>query len=169
LWTYRGLSYRIKGIMADISNIRGSDGTGSAAKASVTQSRAVNNPTITVDGLSHWPAKFIAVTGTPDLVAKTIVTSTLQVFFGHSSGSTIIIDSFAPGYTDKGNAIGDIVILKPTTAGQDEIADLFARAHKNDGSIKQVDGNAAGLVFSAAATQPAPDPDGRITVWFEPL
>lgn len=155
--------------MADIQNIRGSDGLGSAAKASVTQSRAVDNPTITVDSLANWPTQFIGVTGTPDLVAKTIVPSTLQVFFGHESTGKIIIDSFAPGYTDLGNALGDIVILKPTTAWSDEIADLFARAHKNDGSIKQVNSSDPGLVFSTAATQPAPDPDGRVTVWFEPL
>lgn len=122
--------------MASIQNIRGSDGLGSAAKASVTQSRAVDNPTITVDSLTNWPAQFIGVTGTPDLVAKTIVASTLQVFYGHESSGSVIIDSFAHGYTDKGNAVGDIVILKPTTAWADEVADLLSVAHDDTGALK---------------------------------
>lgn len=153
--------------MASIGNIRGSNGSGPSAKATVTASRAADNPTITVDGLANWPANFIAVTGTPDPVAKTIEPSTLQVFYGHESSGSIVIDSFAPGYTDLGNEIGDIVILKPTTALADEIADLLSMAHTDDGSIKTVEGG--GIVFSTAATEPAPDPEGRVTVWFEPL
>lgn len=153
--------------MASISNIRGSDGTGSASRATVTVSRAANNPTITVDTLAGWPANFIGVTGTPDLVTNTIQSGTLQVFYGHESGGKIVIDSFAAGYSDLGNGIGDIVILKPTTAWADEIADILAVAHLGDGSIKTVEDN--GIVFSTAATEPSPDSNGRITVWFEPL
>jgi len=155
--------------MPSISNIRGSDGTGSAAKASVTQSRPVDNPTISVDGLANWPTNFIGVTGTPDLANKTILADTLQVFYGHESAGSIIIDSFADGYTDLGNQLGDIVILKPTTSWANEIADILSVSHKDDGSIKQVNEAAPGLLFSAAATQPAADPDGHIIVWFEPL
>jgi hypothetical protein len=122
--------------MASISNIRGSGGAGSASRATVTASRPVDNPTITVDTLANWPASFIAVTGTPDLVAKTIQPATLQIFYGHESGGTVSIDSFADGYTDLGNAVGDIVILKPTTAWVNEIADILATSLNDDGSIK---------------------------------
>jgi hypothetical protein len=41
--------------------------------------------------------------------------ATVQVFYGTASGTTITISSFAPGYSDLGNAIGDVVVLKPTT------------------------------------------------------
>lgn len=156
--------------MASIQNIRGSDGTGAASRATLTSSRAISNPTITVDTLSNWPSQFIAATGTLDEEGLRIEPSTLQVFYGHINGATsIVIDSFADGYEDKGNEQGDIVILKPTTAWANEIADIFAMSHKDDGSIKQVDANAPGVVFSTDSTQPTPDPDGKVIVWFEPL
>lgn len=154
--------------MVSIQNIRGSDGTGSASRATVTASRAPGNPTITVDTLAGWSSQFIAATGTPDLVTGLISGPTLQIFYGHESDGKIIIDSMAPGYTDLGNAIGDIVIVKPTTAWANEIADVLSVSHKDGGTIKQLDGNAPGLIFSTASTQPGPDPD-NIIVWLEPL
>lgn len=155
--------------MASISNIRGSDGTGSASRATVTAPRAADNPTITVDTLAGWPAQFIGVTGTPDLETGLISSSTLQVFYGHTSGAnTIIIDSIVTGYNDLGNQVGDICLLKPTTAWANELADVLSVSHKDDGTIKQVDGMAPGLRFSTAATQPDPDPE-NIIVWLEPL
>lgn len=122
--------------MASIQNIRGSDGAGSASRATVTASRPKDNPTITVDTLANWPTQFIAVTGTPDLVSQTISPDTLQIFYGHISGGAIAIDSFADGYTDQGNAVGDIVILKPTTAWVNEIAEILETSLNDDGSIK---------------------------------
>lgn len=158
----------IKTHMADIRLIRASNGNGEAVRGSVTSQRSPGATTLMVDSIINWPAYFIATTGVR-LADGTLDPSTALVFEGRISGSHIEIDSIAPGYTDDGNSVGDVVLVKPTTRWADMVAEVLEVAHKNDGSIKQVDSNAPGLVFSAAATEPAPDPDGRVTVWFEPL
>lgn len=122
--------------MVSIQNIRGSDGTGAAGRATVTGTRAAANPTIIVDALTNWPATFIGATGSLNLSTGNINPATLQVFFGHESSGTIVIDSFAPGYTDIGNSIGDVVILKPTGAWADEIANVLGVSLEDNGTIK---------------------------------
>ena len=142
--------------MASIENIKGSDGVGSAGRATVTGTRAASNPTITVDSLANWPSTFIGVTGTLDTATNLITSETLQIFFGHESGGTIIIDSFAAGSTDLGNAIGDIVILKPTTAWADELATILEVAHDDDGGL-----NSTALAEATAATKTALEADAN--------
>lgn len=136
--------------MVSINNIRASDGTGPAAKATVGSARAISATTITVDTVSHWPANFIAATGTPDLTTGLITTATIQVFYGHLSGGTIIIDSFASGYTDKGNSSGDIVVLKPTTAWAKEVANLLAVSLNDDGTLNTAATTAAQTAIQAS-------------------
>ena len=94
--------------------IRASDGTGEAVRASVTAIRAPGSTTINVDAITNWPATFVATTG--DLLASgALDPATVLVFKGSLSGSTIVIDTIAPGYTDNGSAVGNVVILKPST------------------------------------------------------
>ena len=154
--------------MANIRLIRASNGSGEAVRGSVTAARSIGATTLSVDSVINWPPYFIATTGIrlPD---GTLDPSSALVFEGHLAGGSIEIDSIAPGYVDDGNSVGDVVLVKPTTLWADMVADVLEVAHKDDGSIKQVDGDDPGLVFSAAATEPAPDPDGRVTIWFEPL
>lgn len=122
--------------MTSINNIKASDGTGPAAKATLTSPRAVTATTFTVDTVAHWPANFIATTGTVDPTSGLITSATLQVFFGHLSGTNIVIDSFAPGYTDKGNSSGDIVVIKPTTAWTKELVGILSASLNDDGTIQ---------------------------------
>lgn len=121
--------------MPSIQKIRAGDGTGPAAKATFTSPRAISSTTINVDSVSHWPSTFIAATGTPDLVTGRITSATLQVFYGHLSGTQIIIDSFAAGYSDKGNSSGDVVLLKPTTAWVKEVGDILDVSLNDDGTL----------------------------------
>lgn len=91
-----------------------SDGSGEAVRATVqSPGRDVGSSAIPVDATTNWPSgTFIATTGT--LQVNNTLTNA-QVFYGTASGTTITITSFAPGYSDLGNSIGDVVVLKPTT------------------------------------------------------
>lgn len=107
---------------ADLTIINASNGSGEAVRSLVTVLRSVAATVITVDSVANWPAKGIATTGTLDTNGRLTSTS-MQVFKFHLSGSTIVIDGFAPGYTDKGNAVGDVVVVKPATYWADTVAD----------------------------------------------
>lgn len=121
--------------MADTKLIRASDGVGEAVRATVTATRSIASTTIAVDAVTNWPDYFIATSG--EIGADNFLTpSTVQVFNGHLSGSDIIIDSFAPGYSDLGNSIGDVVLVKPTTAWANEVADVIEVTHNEDGTLK---------------------------------
>ncbi len=121
--------------MVSISNIKGSNGSGQAVRGAVTNARAISSTTLKVDSVTNYPSQFIATTG--KLGPSGILdNTTVQVFFGHLSGADIIIDSFAPGYTDKGNSVADVVILKPTTAWADEVAGVLDVTHNDNGTIK---------------------------------
>lgn len=154
--------------MADLDLIRGSNGAGEAVQGTVTAKRNISSTTITVDSLLNFPSKAIITTGTlqPD---GTLDPSSVTVMLAHLAADTLEIDQFAPGYIDNGNSVGDVVLVKPTTAWADNIADFLAEGHKADGSVAQVNPNDPGLLFSTSATQPTPDIDGRTIVWFQPL
>ena len=121
--------------MADTRLIRASDGNGEAVRATVTSARTIGSTTLEVDAVTNWDSYFIATTGT--IGADDFLTpSTVQVFNGHLSGSDIIIDSFAAGYSDLGNGVGDVVLIKPTTEWANEVADVLDVSHDTDGTLK---------------------------------
>lgn len=123
--------------MPNIDLIRASDGTGDATVATFTANRSVSATTCQVDSVAGYPQDFIATSGTPN-VDTGIIESNIQVFTAHLSGSDIVIDDFAPGYSDTGNQVGDIIVLKPTTRTQDEIADVLEVSHNDDGTLNSV-------------------------------
>ena len=118
-------------MIATLDLINASAGTGEAVRSNVTVLRIGGSTTITVDSLTNWPTKFVATAGK---LVGTVLTTPF-VFAGHKSGSTIIIDQIAPGYTDAGNAVGDIVVLKPSTLWGDTIAQFLAVSLANDGTL----------------------------------
>lgn len=154
--------------MASIGLIRASNGVGEAVRGSVTGARSPGATTLMVDSIINWPQTFIATTG-KQLPDDSLDPSSVLVFKGHLSGSNIEIVEIAPGYVDQGSSVGDVVLLKPTTPWANEVADVLSVSHKDDGSIAQVDPNEPGITFSTSATEPNPDPEGRIIVWLEPL
>lgn len=149
-----------------LNQIRASNGNGEAVRASVIAIRATGSETLKVDALTNWPSEFIATSGIL-LSDGTLDPATVTVFSAHIVGSDIIIDEFAPGYSDEGNSVGDVVLVKPTTMWADNIADFMAVSHTDNGNIKQL-GGSTGIRFAISDTQPAPEPD-TIIVWFEPL
>lgn len=119
-----------------LSLINASNGSGEAVRASVTMIRTPGSVTIAVDFVTNWPTSFYAVTG--KLVTSSYGVTTLTnpfVFKGHLSGSSIVIDSPAPGYNDPGNAVSDVVILKPETVWADNIASTLAVSHTDTGAL----------------------------------
>lgn len=121
--------------MADTRLIRASDGNGEAVRATVTSARTIGSTTLEVDAVTNFNSYFIATAGT--IGADDFLTpSTVQVFNGHLSGSDIIIDSFAAGYSDLGNEVGDVVLIKPTTEWANEVADVIEVTHNEDGTLK---------------------------------
>lgn len=161
--------------MASIQLIRASSSGGPAALATVQSQRSSSSLTISVDTVSNFnTGGFIATTGSPKNIALTsgenlLVLENPMVFKGHVDSGNIIIDEVVNGYADNGNNIGDVVIVKPTSAWADEIADVLSVSHTDSGALKQVDGNEPGLKLAVQSAQPAPDPDGNIILWFEPL
>jgi hypothetical protein len=112
--------------------INASNKSGEAIRASVTAIRSAGSTTITVDAMTNWPTNFIATSGT--LLADGTL-SAATVFAGHKSGSAIVIDTLAPGYTDVGNTVGQVVVIKPTTYWADNFADFLAINFADNGTF----------------------------------
>lgn len=136
--------------MTSIQRVKGSDGTRNANVATVQSTRAPGATTIDVDTvLGINPTGFMGTMGTPhtftDPVTSEIITviseATAIDFAGHVDGANLEIDTIAPGYTDtNGSAVGDIVIIRPTTQYADNLAAVLAVSHADDGKL-----NAAGM------------------------
>lgn len=129
--------------MASIERLRASDGSANASVATVQSTRAPAATTIDVDTvLAINPGGFEGTMGTPHTFTDPITSETITViseatavdFTGHIDGSNIEIDDIAPGYTDAGSAVGDIIIIRPTTNYGNNLADVLDAAHDDDGT-----------------------------------
>lgn len=154
--------------MPSINLIKASDGTGTASTATVTAVRAPGASTILVDTVDNIPAYFTGTMGTPHTFTDPQTSETITViseatavdFKGHISSTHLEIDAIAPGFTDtNGSAVGDVVIIKPTTQWADNVADVLAASHNDDGTIKNnavstpmLSSNVQGGWYSTTAT-----------------
>lgn len=119
----------------DLSKLSASDGTGEAVRVLVTAVRLLASTVLKVNSVSKWPANFTATSGNL-LTGGVLDPSTITVFYGHLSGTDIVIDGFAPGYTDNGNTVGQVVVIKPTTVGQNTLVNSLLVSHNSDGTLK---------------------------------
>lgn len=130
--------------MASIDLIKASDGSGNAVTANITAPRSPGATTLTVDSVTGIPSKFIGSMGTPHVFVDPVTSETLTViseasavdFAGHVDGSNLEIDTIAPGYTDTGSLVDDIVVIRPTTQWGDNLAAVLAASHDDDGTLK---------------------------------
>lgn len=120
--------------MPDLKLIAASDGNGEAVQASVTSARAISSTTLVVDSVANFPDYFILTTGELNSDGE-IDPSSVQVMLAHLSGSNIEIDSFAPGYPDIGNSVGNLALIKPTTEWANQIAALLGVTMNDDGTF----------------------------------
>lgn len=130
--------------MQSIERIKGSDGSGNASIATVQNTRSALASTIIVDTVDNInELGFEATMGTPHTFIDPVTSEEITViseatavdFTGHVDGSNLEIDDIAPGYTDAGSAVGDIVIIRPTTQYADNLAAVLEEAHNDDGSL----------------------------------
>lgn len=125
--------------MLNYDNLKASDKTGNAVLAHVTAPRAISSTVLEVDSLDNWSNDFICTVGTL-LPSGYIDMATAIEFSGHIDTGKIAIDAFEPGFTDAGNTIGQIAVIKQSTGWANNIVDLALVSHNQDGLIK---GNAS--------------------------
>lgn len=107
----------------DLDKLSASDGTGEAVRSLLTLPRTAGSTVFTPNSMVNWPQEFVATTG-PLLANGTLDPDKALVFRGHINGSTYVLDELAPGYTDTyGSAVGDVIVLKPTTWWADTLVD----------------------------------------------
>lgn len=127
-----------------INALKASDGSGNASVATVSNTRAPLATTIQVDTVQGINNHFFGTMGTPHTFTDPVTGETITViseatavdFRGHVDGSNLEIDEIAPGYTDAGSSVGDIVIIRPTTQWGDQVAEVLEVSHNDDGTFK---------------------------------
>lgn len=130
--------------MASIEQIKASDGSGNASVATVQSSRAPAASTISVDTVLGINGSFMGTMGTPHTFTDPVTGETITIiseatavdFAGEVDGSNLEIITIAPGYTDLGSEVGDIVIIRPTTQWGDNVAEVLEVSHEDDGKLK---------------------------------
>lgn len=119
----------------DLRYLRASNGSGEAVRAVVTLGRSVGATTLKVDSVANFPERFVATVGRIDQDGR-LDPTTVIVFKGHLEGADIIIEAFAPGYSDKETLAGYVVLIKPTTLWADGFVDILQVGHQDDGKFK---------------------------------
>lgn len=131
--------------MNSLAYIPGSDGAANASLMTVTDVRSPGATTIQVNTVANAPVKFYASMGTPNTYTDPITGETITViseatavdFAGTIDGSNVEIVEIAPGYTDNGSEVGDIVIIRPVTEWANNIFNLLSQSLDDDGTIKK--------------------------------
>jgi len=121
--------------MAGYNYLRASDGTGLAVLSHITVNRVVGSTVIKVDSVNKYPADFIYTTGTL-LATGYLDPTTLKEMRCHVTAGDVIIDGFEPGFTDTGNTVGQVGIIKQTTGWADSVSVNAKVAHNDSGTIK---------------------------------
>lgn len=127
----------------DLDYLSASDGTGNAVLAHVTAPRLTGSTTLVVDSVDNWPEKFICAVGT--LKSNGLIDlSTVTEFYGHITDGDIIIEDFEPGFTDNGNTVGQVAVVRPSTGFANKLIEKVSVSLNPDGTLK------AGAVTNAA-------------------
>ena len=111
--------------MDDIEYLYASNGSGEAPRLTITALRTAGATTLVVDSVTNWPDHFVATSGTLNVTTGLLEPATIKVFRGSIDGANLDIEGFAPGYTDTGHTVGQVVVLKPTTDWADLLADTL--------------------------------------------
>lgn len=131
--------------MKSLAYIPGSDQTANASLMTVTDIRAPLATTIQVNTVANAPVKFYGSMGTPHTFTDPVTGETITVvseatavdFAGYIDGSNVEIAEIAPGFTDNGSEVGDIIIIRPITEWANNIFNLLSESLDDDGSIKK--------------------------------
>lgn len=141
---------------AAVDYLPASNGTGEAVRAIVTTERLVSSVSIITDSVLRWPLRFVATSGTLITATGLLDPATITVFKGVLTGSIITIEAYAPGYSDIGHSVGQVIVLKPSTFWADTLAEAVALGGSADSVV--VKAIPAGLVNSSNTVFTAPQP-----------
>lgn len=130
--------------------------------AVVQNIRSIGATTIVVDTVAGIPPTFMASMGTPHTFTDPVTSETITViseatcvdFAGHVNGANLEIDTIAPGYSDLGSGVGNVVIIRPTTQWGDNVAAVLLVGHNDDGTVKlsSLNGTASSLTAGHVTT-----------------
>ena len=158
---------------------RASNGRGVAAQSTVEIIRAPGNMVLDLTTTQNFPGvnedntvsgeifHFACWTadGSGLLVPGTLVEGKAHV----SSPGEVTIDELDAGFVDKGNNIGDIFMIKPTTGWANDLYTALRQSMDDEGKVINVfDANNNTMAFQVGGTQP-PAQTGKVVVWFEEL
>ena len=119
----------------DLQHLRASDGTGEAVLAHIQSVRNPGSTVLDLDNVDNWNSKVIVVTGTPAANGY-IAAAGMKVMYGHITAGDLVIDGFAPGYTDNGNTTSEVAIVKMTTSWADTLVNLLGISLQDNGKLK---------------------------------
>jgi microcystin-dependent protein len=113
--------------------IRASNGSANASLMTVQTLRTAPATTILVNTVAGVPTTFIGSMGTPHTFTDPVTGETITIisdatavdFAGHVDSGHIEIDEIAPGYTDLGSKVGDIIVIRPVTRWADLLAEYL--------------------------------------------
>lgn len=134
------------------NNLMVNSGLGIANAPSVMVQRSVGNLTITPDNLISFPnGPFWFCTYKSDGNGH-VIPGTICAMLGVVSSEKITILSFAPGYVDVGNDVGDHIVITPTEGWANEAADILDKeAGLLDPANASSATNMAAMLTNAAA------------------
>lgn len=156
---------------------RASNGRGIAAQSTVEVIRAPGNMILDVTSTQNFPGvnedntvsgeifHFACWTadGSGLLVPGTLVEGKAHV----SRPGEVTIDKLDTGFVDKGNNIGDIFMIKPTTGWVNDLYTGLRQSVDETGKVKNVyDDQNSRIAFQVGGAEPSPKAD-TIIVYFE--
>jgi microcystin-dependent protein len=129
--------------MQSIAYVNGSNGAANASLMTVQTVRAPGATTITTNTIAGAPTFFYASMGAPHTFTDPVTGESITViseatavdFAGTINAGKIDIVAIAPGYVDtRGSLVGDIVVIRPTTEWANNLKNILAADHNNDGT-----------------------------------
>ena len=132
--------------MNSLAYIPASDGAANASLMTVTNVRSPLATTIQVNTVANAPTKFYASMGTPNTYTDPVTGETITIiseatavdFAGTIDGSNVEIVEIAPGYTDNGSEVGDIIVIRPVTEWANNVFNVLSVAHNDDGTLSDL-------------------------------
>lgn len=114
--------------------LKASNGAANASLMTVQNVRAPLATSIIVNTVAGAPVYFMGSMGTPHTFTDPITGETITViseatavdFAGHIDSGHVEIDEIAPGYTDLGSAVGDIIMIRPITRWADIVSEFVS-------------------------------------------
>lgn len=113
--------------------VKASDASANSSLMTIQSVRAPLATTINVNTVAGVPTRFTGTMGTPHTFNDPVTGETITIiseasavdFAGHVDSGHLEIDKIAPGYTDQGSKVGDIVIIRPTSQWADLVAEFL--------------------------------------------